>query len=257
MGKRGWIKLDRSIKDHWIWTDPVYLKAWITMIMDCNHQSKSVLIKGQLLECNRGQSLNSLQTWAIIFGRGWTLQKVRTFFELLKKEHMINTEGLKNTTRLTICNYDTYQDSQHSDNTQESENSTTSQHSDNILITTNKKVKKGNNEKNENINEDFESFRKQYPGTKDVYEVSLKTFQKHKDWELELPKLLPALGKYIAHVEAIRSTGFNQNYQNLNTWLNKKGWKREYKDVTAAETKPIQSKPNFIPESKHGSTTTA
>src|SRR5690606_41759713 len=33
----------------------------------------------------------------------------RNFFELLKKDKMIITENLINTTRLTVCNYDIYQ----------------------------------------------------------------------------------------------------------------------------------------------------
>lgn len=113
----GWIKLHRRIKNHWIFKNPEYLKAWITIILECNHKDNKTLIKGELLDCKRGQSLNSLKTWASLFGtRGWSMQVTRSYFALLRKDGMINTEGLKYTTRLTILNYDSYQYEQQAGN---------------------------------------------------------------------------------------------------------------------------------------------
>jgi hypothetical protein len=85
-----------------------------------------------------------LPTWAKIFGKGWSIQKVRTFFNILKNNNMILIEGLRKTTRLTICNFTTYPyditDRQQTDNRQ----ITDRQHQL-------KKEKKDNKEKN-NIN---------------------------------------------------------------------------------------------------------
>ena len=142
----GWIKIHRRIKNHWVHKNPYYFKAWIDILMEVNHQDKKILIDNELLGCNRGQSLHSLDSWRKIFGKNWSIQKVRTFFKLLQKDSMIGTEGLRKTTRLTVCNYDTYQDTQQTDNKQ----ITNRQHSDNIQITTNKNVKKEKNVKNKN-----------------------------------------------------------------------------------------------------------
>lgn len=142
----GWIKLHRVITKHWIWSNPDYVKAWLTILLTVNHEEVKVLIHGELIICGRGQSILSLQSWVKLFGRKWTIQKVRTFFDLLKLDEMINTEGLRKTTRLTVCNYETYQGEQHANNTQ----TTDKEHTDNTQVTTNKKIKNDNNEKNDN-----------------------------------------------------------------------------------------------------------
>lgn len=134
----GWIKLHRSILKHWIFANADYFRAWITILLTVNHEEAKILIHGELIICGRGQSLLSLNNWAKLFGRKWTVQKVRTFFELLKNDSMINTEGLRKTTRLTVCNYDNYQDMQQTNNTQK----TRKQQTDNTQTTTNNKNKK-------------------------------------------------------------------------------------------------------------------
>lgn len=142
----GWIKIHRQIKEHWIWDDPVYLKAWLGILLTVNHEDKKILIQGELIECKRGQSILSLAGWVKCFGKKWTMQRIRTFFELLKRDQMIITEGLRKTTRLTVCNYDNYQFEQQAKNKQR----TSRQHPDNILTTTNKNEEELiKNEKNE------------------------------------------------------------------------------------------------------------
>jgi hypothetical protein len=112
----GWITIHRKIKEHWIWDDAVYLKAWLAILLTVNHEDNKVLIEGELIECKRGQSLLSLTGWSKCLGKKWTIQRVRTFFNLLKKDKMIEVEGLRKTTRVTICNYDTYQIKQQTNN---------------------------------------------------------------------------------------------------------------------------------------------
>jgi len=142
----GWIKIYRQITDHWIFDDEVYLKAWITMLIRANHEPSKCVIHGDLMECRRGQSILSLASWTKTFGRKWTIQRVRHFFFLLQKDKMITIEGLTKTTRITICNYDSYQDKQQADNTQ----TTSKQHSDNIQTTNRQQqYKKGKKVKNE------------------------------------------------------------------------------------------------------------
>ena len=114
----GWIKLHRSILDHWLYTEhrPMTRReAWETILFTVNVEPAMVLVKGQLYECGRGQSLLSLNSWAEKFV--WSVQQVRTFFKLLQLDEMIELEGLQYTTRLTVCNYGRYQDSQQTANT--------------------------------------------------------------------------------------------------------------------------------------------
>jgi len=133
----GWIKIHRKIRDHWIYENPEYFRAWVTMLMEVNHSDNKVLIHGEIINCKRGESVHSLKSWAKLFGKKWSIQKVRTFFELLKNDFMIETKGLSKTTRLSILNYNTYQVS-----------STNKQQTNNKQITTNKNEKNDKNEKN-------------------------------------------------------------------------------------------------------------
>lgn len=111
----GWIKLSRGIQSHWVFSDAERFKAWCTMIMLVNYQDNTQLIEGELIQCKRGQSLFSIGTWVKKFGGKWTPQKVKTFFSLLEKDKMITKEGLRKTTRLTICKYESYQSEQLAD----------------------------------------------------------------------------------------------------------------------------------------------
>jgi len=142
----GWIKLYRSIKDHWIYKNPDYLKAWIAILLEVNHSDKKVLIKNSLMDCRRGESLNSVKKWVEVFGDEWTSQKVRTFFKLLKSDSMINIQTTSQTTKLTVCNYGTYQDEQQTANTDSNKQLTNSQQTANKQLTTNNNDKKENNE---------------------------------------------------------------------------------------------------------------
>lgn len=138
----GWIKLHRKALNHWLYNEnrpKTKREAWEDMLLMCNHEDKKLLIQGELVECKRGQSVMSLTSWAKTFK--WTIQQVRTFFNLLVKDSMINKEGLSKTTRITICNYDTYQHKQQTDNKQITNN----QQTDNKQITTNKNEKKEKN----------------------------------------------------------------------------------------------------------------
>jgi DNA-binding transcriptional regulator YhcF (GntR family) len=102
----GYIFLHRRIRQHWIWADANRLKWWLDILMDCNHDDKKVLIGSKVYDCRRGQSLNSIPTWA----KAWRVDVsvVKRFFKLLKAESMISTESVKKTTLLTVSNYDSY-----------------------------------------------------------------------------------------------------------------------------------------------------
>ena len=106
--KGGWIKIHRSIIDHWIFQNPQKLKWWIIMLLEVNFTDRKVLIRNNLFECKRGESIRSLRSWANRFNT--TPETVRHFFKLLQKDGMIETKNIGISTHLKICNYDTYQD---------------------------------------------------------------------------------------------------------------------------------------------------
>jgi hypothetical protein len=112
----GWIKLHHSIRDHWLWEHPQKVFWWIDIIMDANYDDRKVLIGGEIITCARGQTIRSLSSWA----NRWGVSKdtARNFFSLLEKDKMILHENLSISTRITICNYDTYQGCLHDEQTQ-------------------------------------------------------------------------------------------------------------------------------------------
>ena len=211
MDGNGWIKLHRDIKTHWIFNDPEYLKAWLTILLTVNFEPKKIVMQHDLTYCGRGQSILSLNSWAELFGKKWTIQRVRTFFKLLQNDNMIVSEGLKYSTRITVCKYDVYQ------NIQQTEN---------ILITSTKEREEIKN----NISVSFETFRRSFPGTKRGLKIELANFLKKNKPEI-VNQLLPALEKEKKHREILLAKKeFIPNWKDLSTWINKKCWEQEFSD---------------------------
>lgn len=104
----GWIKIHRDINNHWIWSNSDYLKWWLDILLEVNHTTSKVVIKNKIYECNRGEKMYSLDTWASRWNTNKS--KVRRFLEMLKNDGMICIENETQTTRITVCNYDSYQE---------------------------------------------------------------------------------------------------------------------------------------------------
>ena len=113
----GWIKTHRAIQEHWIFADAEKYRAWMIILFTVNFQRKKVNIKNSVFECGRGESLLSLDSWAVKFGKDWNKSKVRRFLKLLESDSMIVLKSEHKTTRLTVCNYETYQDERNADET--------------------------------------------------------------------------------------------------------------------------------------------
>lgn len=223
----GWIKLYRSIRDHWIFKDAERFRAWIIILMEVNHSSQRVIIRGEVYECDIGQSLLSYDSWAERFGNGWTKQKVRTFFSLLEKDEMLTHEGLHYTTRVTVCNYKSYQiegvHTQHTDNTPTNTPITHGQHADNTPITPNKNDKNDNNGKNDKKNTDmieFGHFWDSYPKKVDK-QGSIRSFVKAIK-KTTLGTMLSALETQKVSSQWQKNAG--QFIPNPTTWLNQERW---------------------------------
>jgi len=115
----GWIKLHRSITEHWLYTEKrkfSKFEAWNDILLTVNYLPCKTIIKGKVIEVKRGESALSLESW----GKRWSWDKssVKRFFELLKSDDMIQLKNETVTTRLIICNYDTYQSKENEVETQ-------------------------------------------------------------------------------------------------------------------------------------------
>ena len=112
----GWIRMHRSIQKHWIWKDSTKLKWWIDILLTVNYDDAKVNIGYEIFDCKRGQSIMSLKNWA----DRWKTSKdtARNFLKLLEKDSMILHENIGKSTRITVCNYDSYQSDLHDSQTQ-------------------------------------------------------------------------------------------------------------------------------------------
>lgn len=82
----------------------------------------------------------------------------------------------------------------------------------------------------------FEDFRKKYPGRKRGYSTELQRLQKHKDWEIVLSELMPALERELDwRLEMRHRGGFVPEWKHLQTWLNQRCWEDEQPQITGGK----------------------
>jgi hypothetical protein len=86
------------------------------------------------------------------------------------------------------------------------------------------KESKGNENKEYILNE-FDIFRKVFPGKKRGLETEFNNFKKHKDWEECLILLLPSIKNQIVEYENKIALGkWVPEWKILQTWINKRCW---------------------------------
>lgn len=105
---KGWIKLYRSIEDHWLWDEPFnYQSAWIDLLMLVNHEPNKVKISNEIIEIKPGQRWTSIRKLGLRWK--WKEEKVLKFLKLLESDGMIYKESNSRGTLLTIVNYEDFQ----------------------------------------------------------------------------------------------------------------------------------------------------
>lgn len=119
----GWIKIDRQLKDHWIWTGEKFTRgqAWVDLLMLANWEDATMVFNGQVTRVERGQLMTTIgflaKRWI------WSENKVRRFLADLRAEGMVRTNGRPNGrangrangTLITIEKYAFFQDGRRTD----------------------------------------------------------------------------------------------------------------------------------------------
>jgi len=106
----GWVKLNRSITEHWLWNDGEPFskgQAWVDLFTQANFKPTTISIKGKLINIGAGETARSEVTLAKDWK--WSRGKVRRFLEKLKNERMIEQRAVQVTSVITICNYKAFQ----------------------------------------------------------------------------------------------------------------------------------------------------
>lgn len=108
----GYIRLHRTIKNHWIYSDPRYFQIWIECLLSArwSDDPKTELIKGVKYTIKRGQFIFSRRTFAQRLEIDESV--IRYCFDHMIKDEMLRkiwTHGRNKPTIYEICNYDIYQ----------------------------------------------------------------------------------------------------------------------------------------------------
>ena len=220
----GWIKLNRNVVKHWIFKDEWKFKCWIDLLVSANYSENKIEIKGALLTCKRGELLYSLDSLSIRWNSNKS--KVRRFLKLLESDSMIKLKSEQVTTRITICNYDSYQSERNEDETQtkhkrnEDETQTTP-----IKEYKEHKEEKKDKELNKQLiisstpkNEFSESVNNFYDYVLKYFEEKFipKTDKQISSWKESIDKLIRIDGYDLKHIHEIIKTFREDNFWKTN-----------------------------------------
>lgn len=101
----GWIKLNRSIQENWLWEEKPFDKksAWIDLLLMANHKNNKFPLGNEIIEVEQGSFITSeiklMNRW------GWSKTKLRNFLKLLESEKMITKVVDRKKTTISIVNY--------------------------------------------------------------------------------------------------------------------------------------------------------
>lgn len=103
----GWIKLHRSIMNHWVYDDYEMEHYWIDLLLLANHKQHKKYIFKNLIVIEAGQHHTSVRQ----LSARWNVSKdkVRSVLKTFEQDNMIITEKIYNGTLITIVNYGIYQ----------------------------------------------------------------------------------------------------------------------------------------------------
>ncbi|MEC2288626.1 Replication protein O [Bacillus velezensis] len=139
----GWIKLHRSVQDHWIYQEKRKFskyEAWLDLLMMASHKDNKFVLGNELYDLKRGEFISSIrklgERWS------WSNTKVTQFLDLLKKDEMIDFKKDTKKTLITIVNYGVYHDS-------DVEKKTVIEHKNDTKATQKHTIKNEKNVKNE------------------------------------------------------------------------------------------------------------
>ena len=151
----GWISLHRKILENPILNrSRVYspFEAWIWLLLKANHKDNKFMLGSELITVKKGDMVTSQKKLCRQFR--WGSTKLRNFLKVLQKDKMLLLKTNTQSTHITICNYETYQDSQTANNTQTKRK----QHTDNTRTTTNNNVDNVDNDNNVNKKITYNNF---------------------------------------------------------------------------------------------------
>lgn len=141
----GWISVSRKITDNWVWKDKPfsYGQAWVHLLLSANYDDREICFDGKPLTVKRGSFVTSIYKLSDVFG--WDRKKTSKFINTLEMQKMVTTTRSTRGTTISIVNYEKYQNTGTANGTTDG---TTPSPTVGLLLPTNNKYNKDNNENN-------------------------------------------------------------------------------------------------------------
>lgn len=103
----GWIKLPRSIINHWLWQDAERFKWWCDLLMLAAWEDRKTMHDAHVFVLTKGQMIASVSFLTERWGK--SAPTIIKYLKLLEDEGMIKRTVLyRQTSIITICKYESY-----------------------------------------------------------------------------------------------------------------------------------------------------
>lgn len=165
MSNKGFIQLPRSVLDEFLWQERrEYSKfeAWLDIVMFArwSDEPTEVVIGNAVYTVKRGEQIRSLRTLSTTWN--WNISKVRRFLKMIENRHRVVTKSDTQTTRISICDFDTYQPVRNANETQMTHERNANEKQMNTIEEGNKgkKVKKVSKSYSDDFEEAWVSYRR-------------------------------------------------------------------------------------------------
>jgi len=103
----GYIKLHRSLLDHWLWKRPLWAYAWVDLLLLANHKDDYYTAGGEVVYLPPGSVRRSVSNLAARWGMD--RKTASKLLDLMESEHMLSQKRTKHWTTITIENYEKFQ----------------------------------------------------------------------------------------------------------------------------------------------------
>ena len=221
----GYISLHRKIQDCFLWySDEPFDRrsAWIDLLLLVNHEEKEIMFDGNKITVLKGQKITSIRFLADRWH--WSTTKVRKYLELLKSENMIKIESDNKKTLLTVVNYEVYQNSKHTENTQKTHRNDTEVTQKTHRNDTEVTQKNTNNNDNNDNNENNDNKEKDIPPLSPKGKVTLISMIENKHFSPMVEETLKDWIQYKKEKhQGYKETGFNKLLTQIQTKINEYG----------------------------------
>lgn len=238
----GYVKMYRSLTEHWLADQPAKLGWWLLLILKASHKDIQVSTGSQIINLKRGQIVASLSFLAAL----WKTSKTTAdrFLDMLVKNGMVQRCTEHKLTIITICNYDRYQGEE---NGKRNDSSDDSSDDDGTMMGTKQECKEC---KEDNIYSSNQYAREEILGWDAERENRYAATFKGQGTAIPLSKkigktpreVMNLLEIYMAHREVK-----NRGHKDYNEFLNLFMWHIENKKITIPEAAPkAQTQPKVI-----------